>query len=149
MSVSAARVMQALLVELGLSGGTTSSATWPTQAGIEPSSPANTITVFEIGAMSEGIIQKTGERILKPRCQIRIRSNATNGYQIAEDKGFAIQNALAAIKPEAPVQVTTTNGKTVNVYSVVIDRDLLWAGQSEANNSVFTIEARLNFREVV
>lgn len=139
--ITAARVVQQLLVDLGLGvlGGTTGS--WPIYKGYKPNTPDDCIVVYNSGAEMDGRIQSTGAEITHPAIQILIRSATDDA---AESKGLAIQDVLQDIRRE----LVTVSSTTYLIQGIHRRTDLTPIGEEEkSRRRLFTINYVLTFGE--
>jgi len=89
---SAARIVQQLLIDLGLATDYDGAdSAWPSFLGVEPPTPNNVLTLFDTEGRIQGRLMNDGEVQDKPGVQIRIRNESVvDGYV----KGRAILNGL-------------------------------------------------------
>lgn len=100
MIASPSQVMQTYLIKAGY-GNLPPHSIWPIYYGFLPgipAVPANVIAVYDPVGYKDGRIMKTGETIVHPGIQLRVRSST---YSVAYDKMQRLAKALDNIRRES------------------------------------------------
>lgn len=100
---SAADVVAHLLVDLGLATGPGPGAAWPVHVTNEPDLPDDCITVYKTEGRSPGRLMFTGETVMYPGVQVRVRSARPDTGWVKAD---AIRVALSESVYQRTVHMT-------------------------------------------
>jgi hypothetical protein len=112
-----ARVVYEYLRELGVIGSSAGELPWLAGVGPMPQDGNEFVAIIDAGARQLGRIQRTGERVSKPRIQVLVRAT---DYPTGWAKGFEIQTVFDK------VGVRTTTGGVGQIVPVAIG-DQNWA----------------------
>lgn len=127
-AVSPAEVLAALLVQLGLATRSATSGNWPVTTSSMPDDlPDNRISIYNTGGDPDAKNHRNGETLMRPECQIRVRSKpASDGYI----KAVQIMNTLS---PLSGWNVTINTTQVVTIVAITIKSAPTHMGQEEKN----------------
>lgn len=138
---SPAEMIQQLLIDMLLAADIDVPTDWPVYIGLAPAKPDNLIVCYDTAGEDQGRIMSTGERIVKPGVQIRVRGRA---YDEAYRKAKWISLSLASLRN---VQVIVGEDKAYTITSISQPGDILPMGlvtEGDRNNFNFTINILLS-----
>ena len=102
---SGPEVIAAFLISKDVGTYPSDNGKWPIFYGQLPDSPDSAIGIFDVDALSNGRLMRTGETMGVPGYQIRIRAKK---YQHAREKAFEIHDHFDALRR---IKVTVEDSK--------------------------------------
>jgi hypothetical protein len=139
------KVIQYLLIQLNLGTLPTNYGLWPVYATQEPNQPDDCITVYDTQGLLQGRIQQTGEQVIKPGVQIRVRSTSK---ATARKKVEDIRDALNESVYKVTVVLSTSRRYLVHALSQ--RSDILALGKSRDNSDryLFTVNYTVTLEQL-
>ncbi len=125
---SPAEVLTALLVARGLATRPATLGSWPvTTSSMPDDEPDNRITIYNTAMPVDGKLHKTGETLVRPNCQIRVRSKPSSaGWK-------KLAEILNDILPLISQDVTTNDAVSVSIVVINLLSGPAHIGQEEKN----------------
>lgn len=150
MESSPADILRKYFVDLGLaipsSPESTDPSTWPIITGAMPTSAHdNYLALMNAGAIRQGRLHVTGQRVVRPKVLIGIRSqNEAGGWE----KGRSLEDVLDKIGARAPKGIgpitVTINSVAYLITAANVIGSLTRIGQEETNRrQLYTINVAL------
>ena len=146
---SPAEIVQNLLVQLGLgSYPATLTGSWPIYVSNQPDKPDNSIAIYDTTGLTEGRVQRTGEKPEHHGFQIAVRAtDAEAGWRKAKTIATALDET---VKRDSVVvtDVVGTGTGTYHVYAVTRHSGPMAAGHEPGTiRQLFTINAVVALRQ--
>ncbi len=140
---SPADILARLLVTLGQGVATGSGAPWQVQAHTEPSSPDDTITVYDELGIIDARSMLDGEYMEHEGFQVRVRATDS---KIGFKRARAIADVLAKHVYDAVVAIDTS---TYRVYNCCLKGNVIPLGrQPGTKRFLFTINGTVALRQI-
>lgn len=136
---STADIIRNLLVLLDL--GENDGNNWPIFVGFLPNDPDNAICIYDTAGRLDGRIMRSGEQIVHPGIQVRVRAS---NYLDAQGKVTTIARVL-----DAQYQVTITLGtESYLVQNISRSSDIFSLGveDSDRRRHSFTVNATVTIK---
>lgn len=144
------RVIQQLLVDLGLATLPESNGEWPVYHSHMPDGPDNALTVYKTEDLKKGRTHTDGESLVNYGIQVRIRGAAYDGQVLGEEKGHTIFNAFDQVQ-NVPVTVHV-NGSDRHflVHNVENSGGVIHLGfeQSSTRRKIYTLNAMVTISQL-
>ena len=118
------KIVQTLLINLGLGSVVGASQDWPIYVAFLPDEYDEVISVNSTSGFKDGRIMATGEQIIHPGIQIRVRGNPLD-YDTPYQKIKAIQLALDI---QRRVSVAISSDEVYIVHNASLQSDILYLG---------------------
>jgi hypothetical protein len=134
-----AEILQQLLTDMSLA-----ETGWPAFVGLAPAKPDEMIICYDTAGLDQGRVMASGERIVKPGVQIRIRGKA---YDSTYAKAKYISLRLAEVKG---VEVAVSTAKVYTVLNVSQPADIMPMGlvtEGDRNLFNFTVNVMLTLQK--
>ncbi len=123
---------------------TASNPTWSAFLAFEPDQPDECVSGFDTGALKDGRIFRTGEPILHPRVQVRVRGKAGIGYSSSYAKAQEIAVALSHIN-RTEIEVW---GRTYLVQSVMqLGGPVFLREEGTKKRAIWTVNFQVTMQE--
>lgn len=141
-----AEIIVQLLVNKALATKPSSLQPWPVFYGVMPTDPDNVLTVYDTLGIKDGRLQESGEVVIHPGIQIRIRNNT---YNLGWRKGYDITNAFDTVRNENVVLGTGVNQRTYKIHAIKRPSGVLPLGQELGKTRLlFTVNCTITISDV-
>lgn len=141
---SPAEILYELLLDMQIGSDSQANADWPLYISFVPAAPDNAIVVYDTAGEDNGRLMATGERIVHPGVQVRIR--AAN-YQEAYRKAKYVSFRLAEVRR---VEVVVSTARVYIVHNISQPGDIMPMGlvtEGDRNNYNFTVNVMLTIEK--
>jgi hypothetical protein len=141
---SGAEILQQLLIGMSLGVNTDSDEEWPVFIGLAPAQPDYAVICYDTAGLDQGRIMSSGERIVKPGVQVRVRGLA---YVKTYQRAKYISLRLAEVRG---VEVAVSTSQVYTVLNVSQPADIVPMGlvtEGDRNNYNFTVNVMLTLQK--
>lgn len=131
---SPGEILRELLIDLEL--GSNATTVWPVWNAISQPLPDHAIICYDTAGKTDGRLQSTGERIVHPGVQIRVRGS---NYPNTWNKAIAISRKMSEVHRSLVVIATDRAYLVINVSQQGDIQPLGLVQEGDRNNHNFTI----------